>query len=174
MKTNGLRSFIYKSILLILLSLYFLLVFSRTNNSFPVRIHFNAETRHALYLRFFKQTNGNVDTPLPKLLSFEGTSSNKQVKLNWKFETTEGLDECILERADKSGDFKPVAYFFMTEDIHIPDLRFTDSVPKNKTYYYRLRLTGKNGDRQCTKTLTFNINNKLDQKSVLSYPLVIQ
>src|ERR1700693_3978364 len=180
MKTNGLRSFIYKSILLILLSLYFLLVFSRTNSRdraclvSNARIHLNAETRHALSLRFFKKPNGNVDTPLPKLLSFEGTSSNKQVKLNWKFETTEGLDECILERADKSGDFKPVAYFFMTEDIHIPDLRFTDSVPKNKTYYYRLRLTGKNGDKQCTKTLTFNTNNKLDQKSALSYPLVIQ
>src|SRR5262249_20835884 len=122
MKTNGLRSFIYKSILLVLLSLYFLLVFGRQNTATPIissRIAPNIESPI------------KVDTPLPKLLSFEGTSSNKEVKLNWKFETTEGLDECIVERADKSGKFKPVAYFFMTEDIHIPDLKFTDRLPKN-------------------------------------------
>jgi len=173
MKTNGLRSFIYKSILLILLSLYFLLVFSRTNSSLS-KVHLNVGTRHVLSLRLLVQTSDKADTPLPKLLSFEGTSTNRQVKLNWKFETTAGLDECILERADKSGNYKPVAYFFMTEDIHIPDLRFTDNVPKNKTYYYRLRLSGKNGDKQCTKTLTFNTSNKQEQKSALSYPLVTQ
>ncbi|MFI5187389.1 MAG: hypothetical protein ACHQF0_11725 [Chitinophagales bacterium] len=167
MKTNGLRSFIYKSILLILLSLYFLLVFSRTNNSSSLQAYHNGNT-------FFKPAVGRVDTPLPKLLSFEGTSSNRQVKLNWKFETTAGLDECILERADKSGDFKPVVYFFMTEDIHIPDLRYTDKVPKSKTYHYRLKLTGKDGDQQYTKTLTFNFINKQDQKRSLNYPLVMQ
>jgi hypothetical protein len=111
--------------------------------------------------------------PLPKLLSFEGLSSNKQVKLNWKFETTEGLDECIVERADKSGAFKPVAYFFMTEDIHIPDLHYTDNVPKNKTYLYRLQLTGKDGDKQYTKILSFNVGSE-DQKQSLSYPVVVK
>jgi hypothetical protein len=160
MKTNGLRSLIYKAVLLILLSLYFLLVFSRTCDR-----HFDLP--------------GNIsykkDTPpsLPKLLSFEGTSSNKQVRLTWEFETTEGLDECILERADKPGDFKPVAYFFMTEDIHIPNLRYTDNVPKNKTYFYRLRLKGKEGNNQYTKPLAFKINNKQNQKESLVYPFVI-
>src|SRR6266516_1005281 len=160
MKTNGLRSLIYKAVLLILLSLYFLLVFSRTYDR-----HFNLPG----YISYKK------DTPplLPKLLSFEGTSSNKQVRLTWEFETTEGLDECILERADKPGDFKPVAYFFMTEDIHIPNLRYTDNVPKNKTYFYRLRLTGQEGNNQYTKPLAFNISNKQNQKESLVYPFVI-
>ena len=162
MKTNGLRSFIYKTILLILLSLYFLLVFSRTNDGYSP-------------LPYARNISYKKDTPpsLPKLLSFEGISSNKQVKLKWEFETTEGLDECILERADKPGDFKPVAYFFMTEDIHIPNLRYTDKVPKNKTYFYRLRLTGKEGNNQYSKPLTFKISNKQDQKESLVYPSVI-
>jgi hypothetical protein len=92
--------------------------------------------------------------------------------LNWKFETTAGLDACVLERADQSGNFKPVAYFFMTEDIHIPDLRYTDSVAGNKTYQYRLILTGKNGDKQLTKTLSFNFGGKQEQKRSLNDPLV--
>ncbi len=171
MKTNGLRGFIYKSILLILLSLYFLLVFSRTNGN-GVTANRSAEASNHTLLLPSAGAATSVDTPLPKLLSFEGTSVNKQVKLNWKFETTEGLDECILERADKSGNYKAVAYFFMTEDIHIPDLRFTDNVPQNKTYFYRLRLSGKNGDKQCTKTLSFNTSHKQEQKSTLAYPLV--
>ncbi|HEY2722524.1 MAG TPA: hypothetical protein VGI82_12405 [Chitinophagaceae bacterium] len=165
MKTNGLRGIIFKGILLILLCLYFLLVFARTNEHSPML------TRHSSY-EWVKQVSDKIDTPLPRLLSFEGISSNKQVKLNWKFETTEGLDECILERADKSGEFKPVAYFFMTEDIHIPDLKFTDKVPNSKTYQYRLRMTGKDGDKQFTKTLSFDFHSKEDQKKSLSYPLV--
>jgi hypothetical protein len=112
-----------------------------------------------------------ADTQLPKLLTFEGVSSNRKVKLSWKFETTAGLEACVLERADQSGNFKPVAYFFMTEDIHIPDLHFTDSVGENKAYQYRLILTGKNGDKQLTKTLSFNFGEKQDQKISLSDPL---
>jgi len=166
MKTNGSRGIIYKGILLILLSLYFLLVFG--NPGKPVASGFLQNV--ALHLH---PAPAIVDTPLPKLLSFEGISSSKQVRLNWKFETTEGLDECILERADKSGEFKPVAYFFMTEDIHIPDLKFTDHVPKSTTYHYRLRLTGKNGDKQLTRTLSFKCS-KQDQKQSLNGPLVMQ
>lgn len=158
MKTNGLRSFIYRAILLILLSLYFLLVFSRTYDSKPYTFAYNHKSLSSL----------------PKLLSFEGISVNKQVKLNWQFETTAGLDECIVERADKSGDFKPIAYFFMTEDIHIPNLHYTDSVPKNKTYRYRLRLTGKDGDKQYTRTLTFKIGSDQNQKRSLNFPLVME
>jgi hypothetical protein len=59
----------------------------------------------------------------------------------------------------------------MTEDIHIPDLHFTDSVGENKAYQYRLILTGKNGDKQLTKTLSFNFGEKQDQKISLSDPL---
>jgi len=158
MKTNGLRALIYKGILLILLSLYFLLVFGESASA-PLNRDFGASLRASI--------------PLPKLLSFEGVVSNKQVKLNWQFETTEGLDECIVERADKSGEFKPVAYFFITEDIHIPNLHFTDNVTKNRTYYYRLKITGKDGDKQYTKTLTFQMK-KQDQKQSLNYPLVLQ
>ncbi len=161
MKTSGVRGFIFKTILLILLCLYFLLVFSRPVNSSSSLPHYGSVCHRQI-------------VPLPKLLSFEGYSSNKQVKLNWKFETTEGLDECIVERADRSGTFKPVAYFFMTEDIHIPDLHFTDNVPKNKTYFYRLQLTGKDGVKQYTKALSFDMGNNQDQKRSLNYPLVIE
>lgn len=166
MKTNGFRTFLYRSILMVLLCLYFLLVFSRPNStSFHITPPQVNKSNQTCCLPISK---------LPKLLSFEGIALNKQVKLNWSFETTEGLDECIVERADKSGDFKPVAYFFITEDIHIPNLRFTDNVPKNKTYYYRLKLTGKDGVMQYTKTLTFDTRAKEDQKKSLSYPLVMQ
>lgn len=153
---------IYKSILLILLSLYFLLVFGR-----PV----NNSSGCARIAQHYCQVQ---DTPLPKLLSFEGVSSNSQVKLNWKFESTQGLDECILERADKSGEFRPVAYFFMTEDIHLPALHFTDTVREIKTYNYRLALSGKNGSKQYTKILTFDVADKDNQKKSLSYPLVME
>jgi hypothetical protein len=106
MKTSGLRNVILKAILLILFCLYFLLVFSKTLSAMVVLPDHNRN--------FSSELLSSEPGPLPKLLSFEGLSSNRQVKLNWKFETTEGLDECIVERADKSGTFKPVAYFFMT------------------------------------------------------------
>lgn len=160
--TNGFRSFIIKTILLILFSLYFLFVFSQIAHASDSLPHSNAVI----------QSNSSTVSSLPKLLNFEGISSNKQVKLNWTFETTEGLDECVVERADKSGEFKPIAYFLMTEDIHIPNLHFTDHVSKGNTYYYRLRLTGKQGDSQYTKKLTLN-TSKQDQKESLSYPLVV-
>jgi hypothetical protein len=160
--TNGFRSFIIKTILLILFSLYFLFVFSQIAHASDSLPRPNA----------VRQMNEAKSSSLPRLLSFEGISSNKQVKLTWTFETTEGLDECIVERADKSGEFKPIAYFFMTEDIHIPNLHFTDNVSKRNTYSYRLRLTGKQGDSQYTKKLTLN-TNKQDQKESLSYPVVI-
>jgi len=163
MKTNGARGLIYKSILLILLSLYFLLVFGRPVNDSSGCPHIARQCYPVA-----------ADTPLPKLLSFEGVSSNNQVKLNWKFESIQGLDECILERADKSGEFRPVAYFFMTEDIHLPALHFTDTVREIKTYNYRLALSAKNGSKQYTKILTFDVADKDDQKKSLSYPLVMQ
>ena len=164
MKTNGLRSLIYKCILLILLSLYFLLVFGCANSATSAS---RAHSGHEL-------SATQADEQVPKLLSFEGVSSHRKVKLSWKFETTAGLDACVLEKADQYGNFKPVAYFFMTEDIHIPDLHFTDSVGGNKTYQYRLILTGKNGEKQVTKTLSFNFGEKQNQKRSLNDPLVKQ
>ncbi len=166
MKTSGLRNLILKAVLLILFCLYFLLVFSKPVSATVTLPIYNGSL-------CFNQLDSPKPDPLPKLLSFEGLSSNKQVKLNWKFETTEGLDECIVERADRSGAFKPIAYFFMTEDIHIPDLHYTDNVPKNKIYLYRLQLTGKDGDKQYTKTLSFDVGSQ-DQKQSLDYPVVTE
>jgi hypothetical protein len=147
MKANGLKLMVYRFILLILLSLYFTLVFGQGNDSGAS----------------FKQTNYPLtEQSIPKLLNFEGMLVEKQVKLNWKFETTAGLQECVLERADSLNDFKPVAYFFMTEDINIPALKFTDKVPASKIYFYRLRITGKDGNTDYSKVITVKINS--DQK----------
>ena len=150
MKTNGFRLIVYRAILLVLLSLYFILVFGQVPDS----------------SNYFQQVNYKVVTKhqsLPKLLSFDGVSSDKQVKLNWRFETTTGLETCILERADKSNDFKPIAYFFMTEDINIPNLKYTDKVSHDATYFYRLRLTGKDGSADSSKVITIKIDS--DQKT---------
>src|SRR3954464_9862686 len=114
MKANGFRLIVYRAILLVLLSLYFILVFGQVPDS----------------SNYFQQVNYTItkQQSLPKLLNFDGVSSDKQVKLNWRFETTAGLDGCILERAGKSNDFKPIAYFFMTEDINVPALKYTDKI----------------------------------------------
>jgi len=149
MKANGFRLIIYRAILLVLLSLYFILVFGQVPDS----------------SNYFQQINYTVTgkQSLPKLLNFDGVSSAKQVKLNWRFETTAGLDRCVLERADKSNDFKPIAYFFITEDINIPALKYTDKVPQNATYFYRLKLTGKDGSADSSKVVTIKIGS--DQKT---------
>jgi hypothetical protein len=149
MKANGFKLIVYRAILLVLLSLYFVLVFGQVPDS----------------SNYFQQVNYTVtkQQSLPRLLSFDGISSDKQVKLNWRFETTAGLDACILERADKSNDFKPIAYFFMTEDINVPALKYTDKVPENATYSYRLRLTGKDGSADSSRVVTIKIHG--DQKS---------
>jgi len=148
MKANGFRLIVYRVILLILLSLYFILVFGQVPDS----------------SNYFQQVNYTIrQQPLPKLLTFDGVSSDNQVRLNWKFETTAGLDACILERADKSNDFKPIAYFFMTEDINVPSLKYTDKVPQNATYSYRLKITGKDGSSDSSKVVTIRINS--DQKT---------
>src|SRR5262245_52956589 len=149
MKANGFRLIDYRVILLILLSLYFILVFGQVPDS----------------SNYFQQVNYSI-TPrqsLPKLLSFEGMSSEKQVKLNWTFETTAGLDACILERAGGSKDFKPVAYFFMTEDINIPSLKYADNVPGDATYLYRLKLTGKDGSTDSSRVVSVRVSS--DQKT---------
>ncbi|HEV8507995.1 MAG TPA: hypothetical protein VGQ53_21480 [Chitinophagaceae bacterium] len=149
MKANGFRLIVYRAILLVLLSLYFILVFGQVPDS----------------SNYFQQVNYTTtkQQSLPKLLSFDGVSSDKQVKLNWTFETTAGLDACILERADKSNDFKPIAYFFMTEDIDIPSLKYTDKVPRDATYSYRLRLTGKDGSSDSSRIVIIKISG--DQKT---------
>ena len=149
MKANGFRLIVYRIILLILLSLYFILVFGQVPDS----------------SNYFQQVNYNITAKqsLPKLLDFDGVSSDKQVKLNWRFETTAGLDACVLERADKSNEFKPVAYFFITEDINIPALRYTDKVPENTTYFYRLKLTGRDGSADSSRVVTVRVSS--DQKA---------
>jgi len=149
MKANGFRLIVYRAILLVLLSLYFVLVFGQVADS----------------SNYFQQVNYTASKAqsLPKLLNFDGVSSDKQVKLNWRFETIAGLDQCILERADKSNDFKPIAYFFITEDINIPALRYTDKVPQNAIYFYRLKLTGKDGSADSSKVVTIKIGS--DQKT---------
>lgn len=148
MKANGLKLMIYRFILLILLSLYFTLVFGQSGDASVS----------------FKQANYRlIEHSTPKLLSFEALPSNKQVKLNWKFETTANLEECVLERADSSKNFKPVAYFFMTEDIHIPDLKFTDKTVGNKMYFYRLKLTGKDGNTDYSNIISIKMGNRKKQ-----------
>jgi len=149
MKANGFRLIVYRIILLILLSLYFILVFGQVPDS----------------SNYFQQVNYNITAKqsLPKLLDFDGVSSDKQVKLNWRFETTAGLDACVLERADKSNEFKPVAYFFITEDINIPALKYTDKVPENTTYFYRLKLTGRDGSADSSRVVTVRVSS--DQKA---------
>jgi len=148
MKANGFRLIVYRIILLILLSLYFILVFGQVPDS----------------SNYFQQVNYSITAKqsLPKLLDFDGVSSDKQVKLNWRFETTAGLDACVLERADKSNEFKPVAYFFITEDINIPALKYTDKVPENTTYFYRLKLTGRDGSADSSRVVTVRASS--DQK----------
>ena len=149
MKANGFRLIVYRVILLILLSLYFILVFGQVPDS----------------SNYFQQVNYNITAKqsLPKLLDFNGMSSDKQVKLNWRFETTAGLDACVLERADKSNEFKPVAYFFITEDINIPVLKYTDKVPENTTYFYRLKLTGRDGSADSSRVVSVRVSS--DQKA---------
>ncbi|HZJ61282.1 MAG TPA: hypothetical protein VFD24_13425 [Chitinophagaceae bacterium] len=149
MKANGFRLIVYRIILLILLSLYFILVFGQVPDS----------------SNYFQQVNYSITAKpsLPKLLDFDGVSSDKQVKLNWRFETTAGLDACVLERADKSNEFKPVAYFFITEDINIPALKYTDKVPENATYFYRLKLTGRDGSADSSRVVTVRVSS--DQKA---------
>ena len=149
MKANGFRLIVYRAILLVLLRLYFILVFGQVPDS----------------SNYFQQINYTTTgkPSLPKLLSFDGVASDKQVKLNWRFETTAGLDACVLERSDNSNDFKPVAYFFMTEDINMPALKYTDKVPQSATYFYRLKLTGKDGSADSSKVVTIKIGS--DQKN---------
>ena len=145
MKANGFRLIIYRAILLVLLSLYFILVFGQVPDS----------------SNYFQQINYTITRKqsLPKLLNFDGVSTEKQVRLNWRFETTAGLDRCVLERADKSNDFKPIAYFFITEDINIPALKYTDKVPQNATYFYRLKLTGKDGSADSSRVVAIKIGS---------------
>jgi len=149
MKANGFRLMVYRAILLVLLSLYFVLVFGQVADS----------------SNYFQQVNYTISKAqsLPKLITFDGISSDKQVKLNWRFERTAGLDACILERADKSNEFKPIAYFFMTEDINISTLKYTDKVPQDATYFYRLKMTGKDGSADSSKVVTIKIGG--DQKT---------
>jgi len=149
MKANGFRLIVYRAILLVLLSLYFVLVFGQVADS----------------SNYFQQVNYTASKAqsLPKLITFDGISSDKQVKLNWRFERTSGLDACILERADKSNEFKPIAYFFMTEDINISTLKYTDKVPRDATYFYRLKMTGKDGSADSSKVVTIKIGG--DQKT---------
>jgi|SRR5689334_20565044 len=149
MKTNGFRLIVYRAILLVLLSLYFVLVFGQAPDSSS----------------YFLRTNYATTTSqsLPKLLSFYGVSSDKLIRLSWRFETTAGLDACVLERADKSGDFKPIAYFFMTEEINIPNLKYVDKVPHDATYSYRLKLTSKDGNVDSSKVIM--IKSGGDQKT---------
>ena len=60
-------------------------------------------------------------------------------------------------------NFKPIAYFFITEEINIPALKYTDKVPQGATYFYRLKLTGKDGSADSSKLVMIKIGS--DQKT---------
>jgi hypothetical protein len=157
MKTNGLRIIIYRGILLAVLSLYFLLVFGQTEKDSSLR---------------FTRADETLTSAPAKLLNFEGVSSENQVRLAWEFDNMRDLDQCVLERADEQGGFKPVAYFFITEDINIPKLHFTDKVKTGRNYTYRLVMTGRDGIKNATNTLKFSCKSGRQDRQTLPPPLV--
>jgi hypothetical protein len=138
MKTNGFRIFFLRVILLVFLCLYFVLVFGQPEAGVK-----NVRT---------EQAPGG----LPKLLNFGATATVGQVMLSWEFETMTGLSDCVLEKSDRSGNFGAVAYFFITEDIHINRLSFKDKVKKRGQCWYRLKLTDPDGHIEYSSPIEVN------------------
>src|SRR5262249_24041781 len=78
---------------------------------------------------FKKFTYPGTVLSMPKLLNFYGTANKNAVTLNWQFETTDGLDNCVVERANGNNNYQPVAYFMMTEKSSNNSFHYNDNLP---------------------------------------------
>jgi hypothetical protein len=118
----------------------------------------------SVYFKKFVYANGLLAAP--SLRSFVGVNKNNGITLTAGFTSTNGLRQVQLERAVGNNSFLTIAVMTSLNDLNFS---FTDNAAG--VVYYRLKLTGLDGQISYSPVLRFT-GNEIAQKEFKVYPSV--
>ncbi|HEU4574097.1 MAG TPA: hypothetical protein VFS36_03775 [Chitinophagaceae bacterium] len=148
MKTNGTRMVFVRSVLLILLCLYFLLVFAHPRQSIK---HIVLQTSLS------SGKIGQISRQVSKLVFFKGSLSAKAVELQWSLVPDNHISTVVIERKDARQSFKPIAQFWINFDGNKDtNFHYVDKQLSEAACFYRLQLLSDSGRVEVSKVLSFN------------------
>lgn len=102
-----------------------------------------------------------------KLLSFSASLQNiNNAKLQWKIATAEEGGKYELQRNTDGRSFLPIN--LQTGNSSLTQFSYTDNALPNGTYYYRLKMTDKDGKISYSNTAIAKVGSK--EQSVSVYP----
>ena len=131
--------------------------------------NFTTSRQRSIIFERFSYPN-SVLLPLPKLLSFTGENNGSNIALNWKFDTKDGLNQCVLERADRSNQYEPIAYFMLTDELAKSNsFKYTDRPAVAGNYSYRLKMISNKGEVQYSNIVSF-IMKEENKNQLTVYP----
>lgn len=119
----------------------------------------------SVYFKKFVYANGLLAAS--PLRSFNGINKNSAITFNASFTNTNNLRSVELEKAAGNSQFTSIGEMLLSNDIS-----FTDNAPAAGTNYYRLKITGANGQVSYSSLLRFNIAESVKQGFKI-YPSVI-
>ncbi|HVZ57164.1 MAG TPA: hypothetical protein VG870_10935 [Chitinophagaceae bacterium] len=143
MKTNGTQMILVRSVLLVLLCLYFLLVFAHPGPAGVSRgmavpgtgVPAQAD-RPALHQK----------GQLTSLQFFNVRRREHQVELEWALTPQNKVSTVIIERKGQDGTFRPIAQVWVNFDGNQEThFRYRDKQASGKKLYYRLQLVPDSG-----------------------------
>jgi hypothetical protein len=108
-----------------------------------------------------------ISNPLPvKLLSFTASPARQQVQLHWTLGDYQLLQQTAVERSIDGQSFTTLA----TSAKGQAENSFTDAMPVASTAYYRLRLTGINGETAYSNVLQIAGTASGPEATTTAYP----
>ena len=109
-----------------------------------------------------------INLPL-KLISFDGQSNNRLVKLKWKTSNEQEIQSFEVERSlNGIDDFKIMATVLPKNQLH-NQYDYNDVIPLGVTsLYYRLRIINQDGSYEYSNVIS--VNNSSSNPKVVIYP----
>jgi hypothetical protein len=93
----------------------------------------------------FTATPPSSTTKISRILSFTSSLKKDRVLLSWSISDNEDANRFELERSLDGKEFVMAALIFGTDKVGTDNYQFLEKEKYSRTYYYRIRIIGKNG-----------------------------
>src|SRR5688572_17409533 len=143
MKTNSTLVVLIRILAFILLCLYSLLVFGQQDQNLQIKPSFAVASAQQV--------------SEPALVSFQGNDTDDKIRLQWTLAEDNKASSVLVEKSYTGDNYQYVADFWVNLDANTTkNFKYTDVKKGNKTVYYRLKITGDDGQIQYSRVIYFS------------------
>ena len=143
MKTNSTLVVLIRILAFILLCLYSLLVFGQQDQNHKNKPSFSVASAQQV--------------SEPALVSFQGNDSDDKIRLQWTLAEDNKANSVLVEKSYTGDNYQYVADFWVNLDGNTTkNFKYTDVKKGTKTVYYRLKITGDDGQIQYSRVIYFS------------------